>query len=345
MTRKKVVSGGMRDRIVDAAQNLFFENGYDGTTIRTIMKRAGGEVGLFYYYFKSKDDVFETALRRFMESYRHDLDALLEEDEREPYRAMTDLFELVERQATAFRKDHAENLHWTVRMALREYAQEMLVAPMKRIVENYEAYGLPKLDLDSDTLAVFLTRGVCGIFLTEDIEKDGHTDQQLRRAVGLLLGLDPEITGQVAHLATVDDVEDWLKLAAQVEDGFPGLAVQLGDGTYRLQLVDAIGRQEALVLRERGQLAGVLAFSRENATLDFLAVDPSYRRSHVATRLLQGCIAQFPVGTRICVTTYRDGGEQGMAARAFYRKNGFEGGEEVVAFGYPCEVLTRIVDH
>lgn len=30
------------------------EDGFEGTSIRKIMNEAGAEVGLFYYYFKSR---------------------------------------------------------------------------------------------------------------------------------------------------------------------------------------------------------------------------------------------------------------------------------------------------
>lgn len=55
MARKPVTDGGKREKIVVAAMKCFLEKGYDGTSIRAIMKKAGGEVGLFY-----KNAVFDT---------------------------------------------------------------------------------------------------------------------------------------------------------------------------------------------------------------------------------------------------------------------------------------------
>ena len=48
--------------IVKAALELFFEKGYEGTSVRMIQERIGKQVGGFYYYFESKDDVFDAAL-------------------------------------------------------------------------------------------------------------------------------------------------------------------------------------------------------------------------------------------------------------------------------------------
>jgi len=51
--------------MLDAAEILFSENGFDGTSVRDITNRAKVEVGLATYHFKTKADLFrETMLRR-----------------------------------------------------------------------------------------------------------------------------------------------------------------------------------------------------------------------------------------------------------------------------------------
>jgi AcrR family transcriptional regulator len=45
-------------RIVTAARRRFLEQGVDGASLRTIAKDAGTSIGMVYYYFKTKDDLF-----------------------------------------------------------------------------------------------------------------------------------------------------------------------------------------------------------------------------------------------------------------------------------------------
>lgn len=52
-------TGRTRDAIVDAALELFRENGFEGTTMRAIAERAGVSVGNAYYYFSSKDELVQ----------------------------------------------------------------------------------------------------------------------------------------------------------------------------------------------------------------------------------------------------------------------------------------------
>ena len=44
-----------RSRIVSAAWELFYENGYDSTTVDDIVDRSETSKGSFYHYFASKD--------------------------------------------------------------------------------------------------------------------------------------------------------------------------------------------------------------------------------------------------------------------------------------------------
>lgn len=43
--------------ILDAAKELFLSKGYEQTAVSDIMERAGGAKGMFYRFFKSKEDV------------------------------------------------------------------------------------------------------------------------------------------------------------------------------------------------------------------------------------------------------------------------------------------------
>lgn len=44
MPKKAVLEGGKRDEIIYAAMELFFEKGYDATSVRMILDKVGGEV-------------------------------------------------------------------------------------------------------------------------------------------------------------------------------------------------------------------------------------------------------------------------------------------------------------
>jgi AcrR family transcriptional regulator len=48
-----------KDEFLDTAQQLFFTQGYDQTSVDAIIRKMGLSKGTFYYYFKSKEDLLD----------------------------------------------------------------------------------------------------------------------------------------------------------------------------------------------------------------------------------------------------------------------------------------------
>ena len=53
-------SRNTRGRIISAAWKLFYEQGYDGTTVEDIVFESGTSKGSFYHYFDGKDALMGT---------------------------------------------------------------------------------------------------------------------------------------------------------------------------------------------------------------------------------------------------------------------------------------------
>lgn len=53
---------GNRQRIIDAADNLFYRRGYNQTSFQDISDATGIPRGNFYYYFKTKDDILNAVV-------------------------------------------------------------------------------------------------------------------------------------------------------------------------------------------------------------------------------------------------------------------------------------------
>lgn len=60
---------GTRSKIVSAAWELFYENGYDDTTVDDIVERSGTSKGSFYHYFAGKDALLSSLSTLFDEKY------------------------------------------------------------------------------------------------------------------------------------------------------------------------------------------------------------------------------------------------------------------------------------
>lgn len=62
-------SSNTRSKIVSAAWELFYEYGYDDTTVDDIVERSGTSKGSFYHYFAGKDALLSSLSTLFDEKY------------------------------------------------------------------------------------------------------------------------------------------------------------------------------------------------------------------------------------------------------------------------------------
>lgn len=62
-----------KQEFIDAAEKLFKENGIVDTTINNIVKEMNVAKGLFYYYFKSKDDIIDAISEKYNEVFNEDI--------------------------------------------------------------------------------------------------------------------------------------------------------------------------------------------------------------------------------------------------------------------------------
>lgn len=64
MSKKILQRESSLQNILEAAMELFSEQGYDCTSIRQIAAKAGISLGLLYNYFKSKEEVLKAGLEK-----------------------------------------------------------------------------------------------------------------------------------------------------------------------------------------------------------------------------------------------------------------------------------------
>lgn len=64
-------------RIIEAARNRFLIEGVDGASLRQIATDAGTNIGMIYYYYPTKDDLFFAVIEDVYEPFLVDLESAL----------------------------------------------------------------------------------------------------------------------------------------------------------------------------------------------------------------------------------------------------------------------------
>ena len=135
------------------------------------------------------------------------------------------------------------------------------------------------------------------------------------------------------------DIDCWMHLVREVSENFPGLETERDLEEHRQTVLKFMEKRQALCVKSDDQIQGVLLFSRNRNMICCLAVSPEFRRSGIASRLLETALSELDRSRDITVSTFREEDEKGTAPRALYRKFGFVEAELTEEFGYPNQVF------
>lgn len=154
MARKAVLKGGKRDEIIHAASQLFFKHGYEATSVRMILDKVNGEVGMFYHYFKSKDELFQAVVEQFFINYRNQFTQIVKEcDTKEQFiESLIMHFEGGMKEFSSI----SDNLHWTIQYALVAKTIEEMKPAVIEMLSKWEY----KRQVPTDIVANQLLLGI-----------------------------------------------------------------------------------------------------------------------------------------------------------------------------------------
>jgi len=87
-----------QSQLLETAETLFSQKGFDGTSVRDIAEAAGINTAMISYYFGSKEKLMEEIFERKSMNIREKVDLLLKEDSLDPLEKMYSLVdEYIER--------------------------------------------------------------------------------------------------------------------------------------------------------------------------------------------------------------------------------------------------------
>jgi len=78
-------------QLLDTAEKLFSQKGFDGTSVRDIAEAAGFNTAMISYYFGSKEKLMEEIFERKRLNLREKVDNLLQDDSLDPLQKMYSL--------------------------------------------------------------------------------------------------------------------------------------------------------------------------------------------------------------------------------------------------------------
>lgn len=142
-----------------------------------------------------------------------------------------------------------------------------------------------------------------------------------------------DFTKDKIKFATPADVDDWMGLVSLTIDGYP----RFDESEYMDKLHRYIADKKALILRDDGMAIGIMGFSPDAGSIDFLAVHPQYRHLGITKLFVDKLADELLYGKEITLTTYRAGDKADTGYREEFYRLGFAERELLVEYGYPTQ--------
>ena len=187
-----------KEIILTTALKLFMTNGYEGTSVRMILKEADVVTGSFYHFFKSKEDLFEETINRFIDMHIAQIATASTDDSLPIWKQLELILEIVEKNSRLYiEKLQANQLHWTVQAALLERTMQSIIPNVEimigKALENGTARNV--IGLDIHTLSIIVLQGIKGIIHATPIEE---------MDTARIVQIKKDVTSYVAYVLDID---------------------------------------------------------------------------------------------------------------------------------------------
>jgi len=211
--------------ILDVAQNLFAQKGYDATSVQDIIDAVGIAKGTFYHYFRSKSDLLDAVVDRMVEQGRAVIRTVVEDPRLD---ALTK-FRQVFFQANSWKLQHQGFLMELLRVMyrpenailrdrLRSVSIEVMVPLLASVVRQGVEEGVFDTEEPEEVVAIVLHIGqalsdttakalLSGERHEEVARRASHTARVYEQSIERVLGAAP---GSL-DLRLQEMFEQWLK--------------------------------------------------------------------------------------------------------------------------------------
>lgn len=186
MTRITKAPEERRQEIIDTALKVFYEKGYEKTSISDIAREMQVAQGLCYRYFSSKEELFDTALDQYAQRQVDRISSILD-----PHKTLTELI----RQMPIFLEieeedSYAQKLcHESGNTKFHNQLSLKICGKLQPIVEKLltEAGARGEIHIeDPETAASFCVYGQLGILLDQEVPARERTERIRRFLLDLI---------------------------------------------------------------------------------------------------------------------------------------------------------------
>lgn len=170
-----------RKELIETAARLFAEKGYESVSVRDILDEVGGAPGMFYYYFKSKQDIYLATLEDYISEKLERKCALMEDNTMPFEERRRILSELIAQDIRGYADRYSSTGEETI--SDLSYRMYDLVQMISRLIRPYAAFMLQGVsegkisnrlcvtEENAEAKAAFVLYGVWGLIYNDFFTK------------------------------------------------------------------------------------------------------------------------------------------------------------------------------
>lgn len=186
-----------KKEIIEVAKNMFLTYGYEKSTVESIINAMGVSKGMFYHYYKSKEDVLNDVLDDFADSMTKNVVDILKNDNKNAKEKIMELFTYKRAMISKMNNmsDLTNNSFWgSFYSNISKKSLEIINPYFKKLILDGVAEGHFKIKYPKVTAFIFtglfisagsMSEEYSGLF--EDVEESLRAGKDI---AGRLLGCD-----------------------------------------------------------------------------------------------------------------------------------------------------------
>lgn len=178
-----------RQELIDAAERLFTEKGYENTAISDIVKDLHIAQGTFYYYFSSKEDMLGAVVEKSIKVLEQNVKRLVQDGDADEAIRLNEAINEILRFVTQ-RNDFIDFLHQDINAVMHARLEratvEKIIPILSDLVAKGNAKGRFKVENPTETVEL-LSAALVYIFHQPDINTDHKRREKLCRSLETIL--------------------------------------------------------------------------------------------------------------------------------------------------------------
>ena len=180
-----------KEELLQIGIRLYLQGGTKSVSIQNVIKEASVATGLFYYYFKTKEDFIEQALEKYANDFIIDLDRIVGDKKS---RSVLDRLNLLMNQCCIrFNAVNKINSDEMLKTPWHSALESLMIQRLHKSITGFVAEGMESGDfriIEPRITALYLVCGLMGVLLRVDPINNEKLDEEIRRLAYSTLSID-----------------------------------------------------------------------------------------------------------------------------------------------------------